>query len=120
MSYCRYFLSLALVLHAVACATTAGTAQPVSVEIWRRGDDALTMRFTASVEEAFKTSGDFVLSRGEKPGSLIVHILNHVDWERVGERERIHYSIGLDNSDRQRLGMAEGSCWSDALSECSS
>jgi hypothetical protein len=93
-------------------------AKPVLVEAWRVGDDALTMKFDAALEEAFKASPRFSTSRGRLPGTLIVQIADHVMWKQADDRVRISYKIEFSDVADRSLGHAFGKCWMDELPKC--
>ncbi len=73
---------------AVLAGYSAGATptKPMPVEFWVVGDDGLTQRLRDAVERALKSSSEFTMSYGKKPGTLIVQIPTNVDWERVGSR----------------------------------
>ena len=96
----------------------AGSAKPTLVEVWSGGDDGLTLRLRASLEDAFKSSSAFVLSTGKKPGTMIVMVPTHVHWKQVGKRTKVLYKVNFASVDNQPLGASEGSCWDDALTKC--
>lgn len=96
----------------------AGSAKATLVEVWSGGDDGLTLRLRASLEEAFKSSSAFVLSSGKKPGTLIVTIPTNVPWKQVGQRTKVLYTVNFASIDNQPLGTSKGSCWDDALTKC--
>lgn len=100
------------------CPSAVGSTKPTPVEVWSRGDDVLTLRFRASLEEAFKASSAFVLSSGNKPGTLIVTIPTHVEWKQVAKRTKVLYTVNFASVDNQSLGASDGSCWDDALTKC--
>src|SRR5262249_336589 len=83
MTYLRGLLIIALPVETISSTSRTSSPKAIPVEIWRVGDDGLTLRLAGALEEAFKTSHGFVLSRGRKPGSLIVSILQNVRWDRV-------------------------------------
>jgi hypothetical protein len=96
----------------------ADSAKPTLVEVWSGGDDGLTLRLRASLEDGFKSSSAFVLSSGKKPGTLIVTIPTHVEWKQVGKRTKVLYKVNFASVDNQPVGSSEGSCWDDALTKC--
>jgi len=108
-------------LVAVAAAACAGTslAKPTPVEVWRGGDDGLTLRLADAIEDAFRASPDFVLTSGKQPGTLVVTIPTNVRWKQVGTQTQVLYTIEFTSTDNQNLGASTGSCWDGALAECS-
>ena len=97
----------------------AHSTKAIPVEVWPGGDDGLTLRLRASIEEEFKSSSAFALSSGKKPGTLIVTIPAHVGWKRVGKRMKVLYSIQFASINGKPLGRSKGSCWDDVLTKCS-
>ena len=70
-----------VVAMALACAvglTAAGPAMAaVPVELWRTGDDGLTLRAHDALEKAFGDAPDFSLARSGE-GAVKVEITNHL------------------------------------------
>lgn len=87
------------------------------VEVWGGGDDALTARLRNALEDAFRSSADFHLSSGKKPGTLVITLPSNVEWKQVGGRTQVLYTAEFA-SDGQNLGGSKGSCWDDALAKC--
>jgi len=100
------------------CALYAAPAKPTPVEVWTGGDDGLTQRLREEIENKFKSSSDFVLSSGKKPGSLIVTIPTHIAWTQKGARTYVRYKVEFLSSDDARSGKSSGSCWDDNLADC--
>ena len=90
------------------------------VEVWCVGDDRLTVKLRDTLENAFKSSSDFRLSAGKKPGTLTVTIPSNVGWKLVGKRTQVFYTVEFASADSQHLGSSAGSCWEDALLKCAS
>ncbi len=113
----RWWVIIAVLL---VMQSTAGadSAKPTLVEVWSGGDDSLTKGLRNVLENAFKSSSDFVLSSGKKPGTLIVTIPTHVEWKRAGTRTKVFYTVEFTSADNQPLGTSTGSCWDDALTKC--
>jgi hypothetical protein len=91
---------------------------PVPLEIWRRGDDGLTLRFADALEGAFRASSVFTMSSGKKPGTLVVTIPDHVEWERVGNQTKVIYTLEFSTESSGRIGSSVGTCWDDDLCPC--
>jgi len=87
------------------------------VEVWGGGDDALTVKLRDALEEAFRSSADFHLSSGKKPGTLVITLPSNIGWKQVGGRTQVLYTADFA-SDGQNLGGSKGSCWDDALPKC--
>jgi hypothetical protein len=109
-------IAVSLVL--AVCAAKADGAKPTLVEVWCVGDDGLTQRLRDTLENALKSSPDFSLSSGKKPGTLVVTIPTNVGWKQVGKRMLVLYTVEFASVDDQNIGTSTGSCWDDALSKC--
>jgi len=106
------------VLLVVQSAAEAASTKPTLVEVWSGGDDSLTTGLRNVLENEFKSSSDFVLSSGKKPGTLIVTIPTHVEWKRAGKRTKVFYTVKFTSVDNQPLGISNGTCWDDGLTKC--
>lgn len=107
-------LSLVAAVHAMQ----AGSARPTLVEVWSGGDDGLTQRLRVATENAFKSSPDFKVSSGKKPGTLVVTIPTHVQWKHIGGRTKVFYTVEFASAENQRIGIHKGSCWGDTITKC--
>jgi hypothetical protein len=87
------------------------------VEVWGGGDDELTARLRDALKDAFRSSADFHLSSGTKPGTLVITLPSNVGSKPVGGRTQVLYTAKLA-SDGQNLGESTGSCWDDAVAKC--
>ncbi len=97
-----------------------GSIEPASgkpVEVWGGADDGLTIRLRDALKDAFRSSTDFHLSSGNKPGTLVITLPSNVGWKPVGGRTQVLYTAEFA-SDGQNLGPSKGSCWDDALAKC--
>ncbi len=97
-----------------------GSIEPASgkpVEVWGGADDGLTIRLRDALKDAFRSSADFHLSSGNKPGTLVITLPSNVEWKQVGGRTQVLYTAEFA-SDGQSLGGSKGSCWDDALAKC--
>jgi hypothetical protein len=93
------------------------------VEVWCVGDDGLTHGLRDALENAFKSSSDFQLSSGKKPGTLVVTIPTNVDWKQAKQadkRTKVLYRVEFASADDKTISESTGSCWDDALSKCAS
>lgn len=93
-------------------------AQRTPVEVWRVGDDGLTLKFSDRLETGFKTSTTFLLSSGKRSGTLIVTIPSNLDWKQIGKRTQIRYSVEFSSIHGEKLGSNTGYCWEDSLQNC--
>jgi hypothetical protein len=122
--YGRTFALLSLLSSLLFCGLgglrLGASPKSTLVEVWCGGDDGLTTKLRDSLENAFKSSSDFRLSEGKKPGTLTVTIPSHVGWKLVGKRTQVSYTVEFASVDNQPLGSSAGSCWEDALSTCAS
>jgi hypothetical protein len=73
----------------VTCVMNASDGNPIPVEVWRGGDDGLTLTLADAFENAFTASPYFILSSGRKKGTLVVRIPTHVGWRQIGKRTRV-------------------------------
>ena len=100
------------------CAIDAAPAEPVRVEVWIVGDDGLTLGLRDALEGAFRSSSDFTLSNGKKPGTLLVTIPTNVDWKKKFGRTKVRYAVKFTSVEDQDLGISSGSCWENAFARC--
>lgn len=113
-------LLLGTVCILAACAATSAAKKeqkPTPVEVWRGGDDGLTLRLTDAVEAVFRASPMFAMSSGKQRGTLVVTIPN-LHWKMVGPRTQASYSIEFSGESSQHIGTSTGTCWEDELSKC--
>jgi hypothetical protein len=82
------------------------------------GDDGLTQGLKVAIEDSFKSSPDFTLSSGKKPGTFVVTIPTHVRWKQVGRRTKVFYTVEFASAENQNIGTRTGSCWDDTLAKC--
>ena len=101
-----------------ALAVDAASAKKIPVELWFVGDDVLSLRVRDAVENAFKSSPDFIFSEGKKPGTLVVTIPENAGWQRIGGRTRVLYKVEFASSANQKIGARNGSCWENAVGNC--
>jgi hypothetical protein len=110
-------LVLAAALSA-APAMAGANAKSVPVEIWRGGDDGLSIKLSEAVERGLVASGKFVLSRGKKPGTLLITFPHHVDGVPDGERVSVGYEVTFSAPDNRILGAVKSGCHEDELTVC--
>jgi hypothetical protein len=109
---------VAFLLIAVCTNGAPAAKSTTPVEVWRGGDDGLTQRLAAALEDAFRSSPYFTLSTGKKPGTLVVTIPTNVGWKQVGGRTLVRYAVEFASTDNQSIGRSRGSCWDGALGGC--
>jgi hypothetical protein len=102
----------------VACGVASAQTPRTLVEVWKGGDDGLTNKLADALKDAFKSSSDFQLSTGKKPGTLVATIPSNVEWKQVGKRTKVLYKVNFASVDNRPVGASEGSCWDDALAKC--
>jgi hypothetical protein len=114
-------ISSILTLLALMVYSTGATPvkkQTTLIEVWSVGDAALTVKLRDELETAFKSSSDFQLSSGNKPGTLVVTIPTNVGWKHVGKRTRVFYKAEFSLTNNEHLGQIKGRCWQDELASC--
>ena len=96
------------------------SAKIKTVEVWCRGDDPLTLMLRDSLERKFESSHEFILSYGNKPGTLIVLIPTHVRWDKIDGRTELQYTIEYkwNNINGKLIHIIRGSCYKDELNIC--
>src|SRR5260370_37653526 len=90
------------------CTINAAPAEPTRVEVWIGGDDGLTLRLRDALESAFRSSPDFTLSSGKKPGTLVVKIPTNVEWKKKAGRTHMLYTVKFTSVDDHNLGASSG------------
>lgn len=80
----------------LACTISPSTA-PVPIEVWRLGDDGLTLRFAEAIEAGLRSSRALILATRSRPGAAVLRIPNHVSWDRVGSETRVQYTVELSS-----------------------
>ena len=111
------FLRVGVILF-LSSASLLASQKRVTIEVWSGGDDGLTLRFRDELERTFKSSAEFALSTGKKPGTLVATIPTHVQWVRQGSRTQLLYEVQFTSIDESRLGDSKGRCWEDQLANC--
>ena len=94
------------------------SAEKTHIELWRVGDDGLTLRLADAIESSLKSSPTFSLSTGKKPGTLLLTIPTNVNWRKVGNRTQVLYRVEYSTAGGKRLGASTGSCWDDGFNIC--
>jgi hypothetical protein len=118
----RQFKSLAAGvagLLACACSGAIHAGPPRPYEVWRGGDDGLTLRFSEALTRALTASPAFTgESYGKQTRTLVVTIPTHVRWEQRGARIRVVCRVEFADHLSQPLGGASAACWEDELEDC--
>jgi hypothetical protein len=92
------------------------TQPPVPVEIWRVGDDGLTMKVTEAIEAAFRANTSFSIAPAHQ-GVLIVTIPTNVRWKRRPNGTQVISEVQFSTK-AKRLPGTEISCMEERLSVC--
>ncbi len=111
-------IRVGMIIASLWVASACVKSQPTLVEVWRGGDDGLTIWFTEAIESAFQSSPEFTLSSGKKPGTVVVTIPTHVGWKKIDGRTQVIYSVEFTSTEDLNIGASTGTCWDDALAEC--
>jgi hypothetical protein len=115
------FAAIAGFAASIACAShppPSLTAAPRPLEMWRVGDDSLTLRFSEGLREALRELPEFKSSRDLQPGTLVVSITNQLGWKEVGIRTKVSYNVHFIDWRRRLVREVSGSCWEDEMSKC--
>lgn len=103
------------------CATTAAfESKPTPVEVWRGGEDGLTVRFADALEAQFRAASDFTPSTGKVPGTLIVTIPTHLPSKQIAGQTQVSYTVQFTGVSSEALGSSVGNCSEEQLAECAS
>jgi hypothetical protein len=90
------------------------------IELWRTGDDGVTLRFADGFEADLQSAG-FVLAPGGQArtaNTLVVEIPTNLDFEPIGRRHRVRFRLEFAAPSGQAMGKSRGSCWEDELALC--
>jgi hypothetical protein len=109
---------IAVSLVVTARVAVATSAKPIPVEFWHTGDDGLSQKLAYQVERAFERSPDFTLSSERGPDTLVVRIPTNVEWNKVGNRTQVLYSVEFGSADNKTISTSTGSCWDDRVAKC--
>ena len=111
---CVVLLSLP---NATECASiTHGQSAILCVS--RVGDDALTMRVEASLQERIRKSAEFVLGDCNSGGHISV-VLRHVDWRERDSRIEAMPAVEVNGGPIVGPITIRARCWDDDLTACS-
>lgn len=105
---------------ALLCTNAAGESGngKIPVEIWRGGDDGLTVKLADNLNEIFKASNTFTTGKFGTGESLLVKIKENVNLEDLDGRKKIKYSVSFEKKSGLVLHVSEAGCWADEISEC--
>jgi hypothetical protein len=103
---------------AAGCVASASPRYPIPVEVWRGGDDGLTIKLADAISSAFRASPDFVLSNERQAGAITISIPSNVPWKQIGNRTQVLYVANFSSATSENLGTSTGACWDDELTRC--
>jgi hypothetical protein len=115
------WLTLGLLGIGAHISQAASHPRATRVELWRGGDDGLTVRLTDAVETAIRNSGWATLALGGEsrtPRTVVMTIPTNVAWQPEGKRVRVIYQVTMAGPDGRELSSTSGSCYDDELSVC--
>lgn len=112
------FTAISIGFLAVVALAAGGATKPIPVEFWHTGDDGLSQKLSYEVEQTLKQSPDFTMSSERRPDTLVVRIPTNVDWNKVGQRTKVLYTVEFSSRDNRKFGGYKGSCWEDQMSKC--
>jgi hypothetical protein len=102
----------------LACVHKQQISKARLVELWVGGDDGLTSQLGDAVERVLRSSPDFIMSSGHKLGTLIVTIPTHVQFEHIGERSKVFFTVNFSSIHNENLGSSKGTCMDNELVKC--
>ena len=97
----------------------AGAETPLTIELWHRGDDALSVSFRSALERAITSSKDLRLASGDRKSDITIRIPNHVEWRRRLWRTQVIYSVGFYMG-AESVGTSRGTCPQTQITRCAS
>ena len=115
----RVVLLAALIATPGCSAPFDASGERTPVEIWRAGDDGLTVRVGESLEKVFRNEARFVLSSGNKPGTLRVIIPTNLSWKEASGQTQVSYIVQFTGPHSELLGTNQGTCLEIQLEDCS-
>ncbi|GAA0560788.1 hypothetical protein [Rhizomicrobium electricum] len=99
-------------------AIAGSNSKSVPVEVWRGGDDGLTIKLSEAVERALAASGRFSLSRGKLPGTLLITFPHNVVAKPDRNRLSVEYEATFSTIGNRVLGAVKSGCHEDELVVC--
>ncbi|WP_044560502.1 hypothetical protein [Azospirillum sp. B4] len=96
----------------------AWAGAPTQVEVLRNGDDDVTGALATAVAQAFARDADFVLSSGNRAGSLLVVVQSPTAAARAGIHYKLAFPIRYASVQGQTLGFTEVTCQENTLNKC--
>ena len=96
----------------------AGVDDRIPVEIAQSGSDPLTLAFSKALESAFRESSRFNLSKGKRPGTLMVIIPGSVWHSNFGNEIEVKAFVNLTTVSSEPVGTVIPVCFEGRLSVC--
>src|SRR4051812_14854910 len=109
------YLGIAVMIPFVtSCATSVQAAEEdsISVEIWREGDDGMTVRLTDALERQFSRLPKYRLGKSDDPNRLVIDI----DQGEKGLHGMMKFHVTYREGDTKDLKTSDFSC--KRLSRC--
>jgi hypothetical protein len=103
---------------AVGASQTNAGAHRVAVEVWRGGDDGLTIRFGEALEAALNGSPVFFAVSITTPEATRLTIEHNLRSLGRGDNAKAAFLITLSTRDRVLMGAIPGQCRQRALESC--
>jgi len=88
------------------------------VEVWCGGDDNLTQGVCRALDREVASTPEFIVSIGEKPGTLIVRIPTNVNWKENGQGTTVFYTVEFKSTSGKKLATKKGACSENDLKTC--
>ena len=116
---CRV-LGAVVLLAAYASLCLAQTRIPVAV--WCGGDDGLTVKVCAAVNDALRDSAEFSPVRvSTERAQLKIEITHNVRWRQLSDGQtEVSYRAAYYTAEGRLLRQSSGKCLDTRLSECGS
>jgi hypothetical protein len=114
-------MTLARLLAVSAAITGYARAEPpspIAVDVWRSGDDGLTVRFAEALETALRRSHIFTLGSRQRPARLLFEIPQIIEWTEIGGRAQFHFQVNFKSVDSRVVGTSRGTCWETNFDVC--
>ncbi len=102
-----------------ACVTNISAAAPIPIEVWRVGDDGLTVRLADALQNEVERNKQFVRATALDPQRIVIKINRNVAWASDGDRDSLQYDISVLKNDIVIADDIRGECLVDRLASCS-
>ncbi|MDE1146245.1 MAG: hypothetical protein PW843_06410 [Azospirillaceae bacterium] len=114
-------LAVASGLAAMGMATPGLAARPgaqTQVEVWRNGDDGVTLKLAEAVTSAFRENDAFQISSGARANSLMVVVQSPTEAVRSGIHYKLVFPVRFTTVGSQTLGFTRVTCQENTLDTC--